>query len=155
MQGFALMRRLFVAIVLLAGACSDATGPADQGVLLAQAEALWSRRAIVNYHFTITRFCECIPESAGPVVVQVLDGEVLTRRYLTGTAVDPQYDDLFRTVPGLFDTIREAIAAPAAAVSVSYNGSYGYPESIQIDWVAGLADDEVSYRITDFAPALP
>ncbi|HEX9892689.1 MAG TPA: DUF6174 domain-containing protein, partial [Gemmatimonadales bacterium] len=63
---------------------------------------------------------------------------------------DPQFADLFAAVPGLFDLIEEAIHAPAAGLAVRYNPAYGYPESIQIDWVAGVVDDEVSYHITDF-----
>ena len=104
-----------------------------------------------DYQFTIARVCECAPESAGPVVVEVRDGVVSERTYASGISVDPQYSDLFTSVPGLFDLIDEAIRRDAAGLAVRYNASYGYPESIQIDWVAGAVDDEVSYRITDFA----
>ena len=36
-------------------------------------------------------------------------------------------------------------------MAVRYDGAYGYPVSIQIDWVAGAVDDEVSYHITEFS----
>ena len=47
----------------------------------------------------------------------------------------------------------EALRREAAGLAVRYNATFGYPESIQIDWVAGAVDDEVSYRITDFSLA--
>ena len=57
---------------------------------------------------------------------------------------------MFTSVPGLFDLIDEAIRRDVAGLGVRYNSEFGYPESIQIDWLAGAVDDEVSYRITDF-----
>lgn len=142
---------LVLAVIAVAG-CSDSTGPGDQRGLLEQNLALWSRKGPGSYRFTITRSCECIPEMTGPVVIEVVNGQVDDRRYATGGAVSPQYDDLFRPIPGLFELIGLALDSPAAAVSVRYDAVYGYPASIQIDWVAGVADDEVSYRVDDFAP---
>jgi len=144
--------RLWVPALLLLAGCSDATGPGDQHALLQQNLALWSRRGPADYQFTITRICECLPETAGPVLIEVRDGQVNDRRYDSGAAVSPQYDDLFRPIPGLFDLISQALETPAAALSVRYNRRYGYPESIQIDWVAGVVDDEVSYRVDGFVP---
>jgi hypothetical protein len=141
--------------LLLAAACSETTGPTDPAALLDQNIALWARQGVVSYQYTISRGCECVPESTGPTVVVVRNGTVEARRYLTGATVDPQFESLFTPVPGLFDLIRLAIEQPAAALAVRYNSDYGYPESIVIDWVAGTADDEVSYRITDFSPLPP
>lgn len=137
---------------MLLAACSDATGPSDPLALLAQNMTFWEQQGVPSYQFTIRRVCECIPEQMGPVVVEVRNGTVHQRRYETGTAVSPQFDDLFRPVPGLFELIRDAIQFPAAAIAVRYDRSYGFPESIQIDWVAGEVDDEVSYQISDFTP---
>jgi hypothetical protein len=133
-------------------ACTDATGPQDQLALLEGGVRKWYLTGPDDYEYTIQRLCECTLESSGPVVVVVRGGEVEARRYSTGAAVDPQYEGLFTNVPGLFDLIRGAFDLPAAALSVRYNGRYGYPESIQIDWVAGAVDDEVSYNVTEFTP---
>ena len=145
------LSRLSVLGGLLLAACSDATGPSDPLTLLSQNMTLWNQRGLPSYQFTIQRVCECIPEQMGPVVVEVRNGVVQQRRYQTGTAVSPQFDDLFRPVPGLFELIHDAIHFPVAALAVRYDRFYGFPESIQIDWVAGEADDEVSYLISDFA----
>ena len=146
------LSRILLPLFLALGACSAPTEPADPRALLAQNRALWGSANISAYQYTITRYCECTPESAGPVVVEVRSGKVETARYIDGAAVDPQFSGLFTNVPGLFDLIEEALNRPAAAVSARYHASLGYPESIQIDWVAGAVDDEISYRITDFSP---
>ena len=144
------MRKYLLVLLVAAGACSSSTDPSDETQALALSRARWYGSGIADYQFTIARLCECTPESVGPVVVEVRDGQVAERKYASGSTVDPQYADLFTDVPGLFELIDEAIRRDAAGLAVRYNSAYGYPESIQIDWVAGTVDDEVSYRITDF-----
>lgn len=146
---FRFSRALLPALLVLAG-CSDATGPDDAAALLEQSRDTWFNAGITSYRYTITRSCECAPESAGPVTVEVRNGLVVDRRYQSGAAVSPQYSGIFTTVPGLFDIIEEAVALPAASLAVRYNEDHGYPESIAIDWVAGAVDDEVSYRVGSF-----
>lgn len=147
------MRLVSWALPLVAGVallgCSTPTAPDDPLLLLERNEATWSRAGITSYRYTIARSCFCIPESSGPVTVEVRSGQVVDRRYESGLGVSPQYSDIFTSVPGLFSLIREAVAYPAASVSVRYHPKLGYPESIAIDWVAGAVDDEVSYRISE------
>jgi hypothetical protein len=119
-------------------------------MLLERHRALWLAAGISSYRYSLERSCFCQRESLGPVVIEVRRGEVETRRYATGAPVDPQFAEIFTTIPGLFDLIESALDLPAAAVSVRYHRVLGYPQSIQIDWLAGAADDEVSYRITGF-----
>ena len=145
------MRKYLLVLLVAAGACSSSTEPSDQAQALSASRARWNRSGVTDYQFTIARVCECSPESVGPVVVEVRGGEVSERKYASGVTVDPQYADVFTDVPGLFDLIEEAIRRDAAGLAVRYNGTYGYPESIQIDWMAGAVDDEVSYRISDFS----
>ena len=137
--------------VAAVGACAAPTAPDNPADQLEQAKARWQQAGILTYQYTITRTCECTPEMTGPVTVEVRSGQVASQRYETGSAVDPQYADLFAPVPGLFDLIERAILLPAASVSVRYHHTLGYPESIAIDEVAGVVDDEVSYRVTGFA----
>ncbi len=144
------MRRTCLALVLALGACASATEPAAPATALALARATWYEASIASYRFTLVRLCECTPEMSGPVVIEVHGGQIAERRYISGTPVDPQFSEIFTDVPGLFDLIEQAIALPAAALAVRYNPAYGYPESIQIDWVAGAVDDEVSYRVSEF-----
>lgn len=144
------LSRALLPVLLVLASCSDPTGPDDAAALLERNRDAWFNTGVTSYRYTITRSCECLPESAGPVTVEVRNGLVVDRRYESGAAVSPQYSGIFTTVPGLFDIIEEAVALPAASLSVRYNEDYGYPESIAIDWVAGAVDDEVSYRVSDF-----
>lgn len=146
---FLRLTRPILFALALAG-CSDTTGPDDPAVLLEQNRALWSRSGVTSYRYTISRSCECVPESAGPVTIDVRDGLVVDRRYESGAAVNLQYSEVFTTVPGLFAIIQDAVDLPAASIAVRYNKDLGYPESIAIDQVAGAVDDEVSYRVTGF-----
>ena len=144
------MRKILLVFLLALAGCTESTGPSDPSTALALSRARWFRSGITDYQFTIARVCECAPESSGPVVVEVRDGLVEERTYVSGVSVDPQFSDLFTSVPGLFDLIGEAIRRDAAGLAVRYNPEFGYPESIQIDWMAGAIDDEVSYHVTDF-----
>jgi len=145
---------LLLISLLLVGACTDSTGPSDPERLLEQNIALWNRTSPASYQYTLTRLCNCADPITQPVTIVVRNQLVETRNYLSGLPVEPQYDQLFTSVPGLFDLIRTGIITPAAGLAVRYDATMGYPVSIQIDWVAGVADDEVSYRIEDFE-ALP
>ena len=136
----------------LALGCADATGPSSEALALEEHEAYWLAHGPASYQYVIQRLCECVPEATVPVTVVVRDGEVLARRNaITGAPVDPQFDQIFVPVPGLFALVRQAIELPAAALAVRYNGAWGFPESIQIDWVAGVVDDEFSYSVTGFS----
>ncbi len=151
-----IMRRLFLLLgLVLVSACGTPTGPGDQAEFLSRNMALWARRGPVSYQYTLARSCECLPEVTQPVTIVVRNQVVAERHYLTGAPVDPQYDAIFSSVPGLFDLIEQALNANAPGVAVRYNRQLGYPESIQIDWVAGTADDEVSYLISGFGPITP
>ena len=147
------MRKLLFVFFLAVTGCTDSTSPSDEATALALSRARWFNYGFTDYQFTIARVCQCLPEMAGPVLVEVRGGLVVEQRYASGISVDPQYSDLFTAVPGLFDLIDEALRREAAGLAVRYNATFGYPESIQIDWVAGAVDDEVSYRITDFSLA--
>lgn len=142
---------LLLLAILGLGACSNPAAPDDPAAELQLNRDRWSRTGVVSYRFTITRDCFCTPEMSGPVVIEVRAGEVISRTYEGGSAVDPQFADLFVTIPGLFGIVEDAILSQAAALSVRYDPELGYPRSIAIDPVAGVADDEVSYRVTGFA----
>lgn len=139
----------------LLAACGSPTAPGDQSEALARNRALWARKGPENYQIVMSRACECLPDATQPVTIIVRNGVVEGRQYLSGTAVDPQYEALFVSIPELFDLIQQAINENAPGIGVRYDAQLGYPESIQIDWVAGTADDEVSYRISDFGPISP
>lgn len=148
------MRRLipFLLGAALLTACGTPTEPGDPAEALSRNRALWVQKGPANYQIVMSRLCECLPEATQPVTVVVRNQVVEGRRYLTGAPVDPQYDALFVSIPELFDLIQQAIDGNAPGLAVRYHPLLGYPQSIQIDWVAGTSDDEVSYMVSDFGP---
>lgn len=151
------MRRLIPLLLgaTLLGGCGAPTAPGDPAEALARNRSLWARKGPASYQIVMSRVCECLPEATQPVTIVVRNLVVEGRRYLSGAPVDPQYDALFVSIPELFDLIGQAIDGDAPGIAVRYHGQLGYPESIQIDWVAGTADDEVSYLMSDFGPVAP
>lgn len=145
--------------LLLCLACSRATDPGDSRAALAEARLLWTRHGVPSYRLTLVRETSGSMVTANaaestlgvPVVVEVRDGIVVQRFYLsTGLPVSDALQQGFPDVPGLFDRIQRAIDEEAAALQVRYDETRGYPLSIQIDQVAGVAGDEETYRVTGF-----
>ena len=57
--------------------------------------------------------------------------------------------DQFNTVEELFAIIEHA--KDANKLSVEFDAQFGYPTSINIDYAAAIADDEVSYRLSNLS----
>jgi len=139
------MRRLaLLALVLTLAACESPTGPSDREQLL-QARARWDANGSDSYSFEINRGCFCV--LGGRLVeVTVQDGAVVAAQYLDSKGpVDATLLGYVPTVPDLFDLIQDAIDRQAVSFVASYDPVYGYPTSIEIDYSATTADDELRY----------
>ena len=139
------MRRLaLLALVLSLAACESPTGPSDREQLQ-EARARWDANGNDSYSFEINRGCFCV--LGGRLVeVTVKDGAVVAAQYLdSGGPVDASLLGYVPTVPDLFDLIQDAIDRQAVSFVASYDPVYGYPTSIEIDYSATTADDELRY----------
>lgn len=135
--------------------CSD-QGPED--VLFAQLDAareLWTRSRPGRYAYTLEQVCDCPPEEAGPVRIEVDGASVLSRTYASGAAVPDALAGLFPTVDELFALIGDAIAASAWDVRASYDPGSGVPLSVRIDYEPLEFGEEVAYRTVSLPSALP
>jgi hypothetical protein len=126
----------------------------DEIVRLRQQLALWRNVRPAPYGAVVERVCFCTPAGRGPVRVQVAvaggagNENVLDRHYLAdGSRVPQEMAEFFPGVEGLFALIGQALATGAAAVDVEYHATLGYPVRVYIDQHAGIADDEVEYRV--------
>jgi hypothetical protein len=118
-----------VSVAIALSACGSATGPAA-GL---GARATWEIRGPASYSYQLFRSCECTPAMGGPVVVEVRNGVVESRHYVsTGASVDTAYAARFPTVEGLFTIVEQAANAGVSPVVVSYDATLGYPKRIQI-----------------------
>ncbi|MEO8450280.1 MAG: DUF6174 domain-containing protein [Gemmatimonadota bacterium] len=139
--------RTLLAGVLLAGpACS--TDPSDD---LIGARQRWASQHISTYVITVSKSCECL----GPwkIDVHIQNGAVVSMvDPATGQQLPVPFSGPYQDVEGLFTTVEAAIQQHAHSLTVRYNRTYGYPESISIDWNPKAVDDEIAYAVTDFQP---
>ena len=142
-------RRMFVlAALLLPAGCSSITGAESD---FERAHVRWSSRRPAAYDYTMRLSCFCGSEVTRPVVIVVRGNLVESRTYAdNGAPVPAQYDIVFPTIDGLFDTIQKAFDQRAARVDVSYDPAMGYPVSIALDGATNVADDESSYTLSNF-----
>ena len=138
------------AAAVTVGACDGPTAPERK---LQAARLKWERTRPAAYTITVARFCFCTQEGSGPVIVSVRDGVVESRTYVdNGAAVAPTDAGNFPTVDGLFEVIEDARRQGAYAINVTYDPARGFPVVISIDYERATADDELTYRATNFQP---
>lgn len=114
---------------------------------LAAARQQWDESRPDAYRVTVAQSCFCPPEVVEPRAVTVEGDEVtdVDPPIPGGLGVEPL------TVDVLFDVLERAVVE-ADALDVTYNEAYGIPQSIDIDWIAGAADDEIWYEVQSFEP---
>lgn len=88
---------------------------------------------------------------AGPVRVDVVDGQVVDADY-----PDPLLETVltsipFRTVAEMFDRARTTLEQ-GGLVEVTFDESYGHPTLLTIDPVPDAIDDEYSVRVVSVEP---
>lgn len=111
---------------------------------------LWSEQNILNYRYTLTNGCFCIPEARGPVVITVQNGIATSITTPTGEPVNPEFFERYKTIPKLFDVIADAIARKAFDLDVQYDSQLGYPTQININYDSQIADEELYLTIENF-----
>jgi hypothetical protein len=53
-------------------------------------------------------------------------------------------------VEGVFLKLEADLAGDPDEINVTYDPTYGYPATVNIDYIAAAADDELSYGISNF-----
>jgi hypothetical protein len=138
-------------LLVFAMSCRDATGPDRRISDLETAHRHWQAQNLHTYAFTLQRGCFCT--NLHPLYVFVLSDKVAGVFDLeTGTFVDPE---LGKTIEELFTFVRNAIDQHAQLIRAEYDAAKGFPAEIDYDGAAQIADDEISYRITDVHPVTP
>ena len=138
------MSRSVLRLTLVAALITGCREPTNTGAQLTAALDRWERRGAGSYSVTVARYCECLPEWTGPVVVTV-DAGIVSRHYeRTGEPVPEQHAGYFPTIEGLFAIIEEARRDRRQLV-VRYDRTYGYPRRIDIDPELQPVDGGVTY----------
>jgi hypothetical protein len=145
------LRLAATALLFAAISCGDATGPTHSTADLDAARQRWHARNLHTYAFELQRSCFCA--NTHRLFVAVVDDAVTGVLDLdTGEWVDAQ---LGETVDELFTFIQNATDRHASLMRAEYDPEQGFPTAIDYDGAAQIADDEVSYRVSNVHPITP
>ncbi len=100
--------------------------------------------------YTRQQSCFCLYDVVRPMNVTEQNGEIIAANYAdTGEAVPENIRENLASVSDIFDRLYNAYQSNAERIDVSYDPDYGYPSSVYIDQSSMIADEEMSYRISD------
>ena len=146
------MRCLIItALALTVVACNDNDGadvsPEQQA--LDSNQTLWSNQGFTHYQYTYSVGCFCLPEEN---IVVVVEDNVVTDAFYTpsGLALTEERKARLLIVEELFAIVQDAIDSEADELRVEYDGTRGFPTTIDIDYSHTIADDEILRRISNF-----
>ena len=78
-------------------------------------------------------------------------GKVRSATHLNGTVITDPYElDMILTIEQLYAEVRGAIRERVETLVVEWNFPYGHPSFVFIDRSLWIADEEVSYEISEF-----
>lgn len=149
-----MMIRTWIFAAVLGAAATAAAEHLDdvQEDLVAERQK-WQSNHITEYTYRFQRICFCLPEFTEPGIVTVSNGKIASvMSTIDGNSLDPS---VFLTIDGLFDVLQAAIDSHAGDVVANYDASFGYPVSLDIDYVLGAVDDEISFRAGEFERCVP
>ena len=130
---------------MLAISCNDPSGPGSHVGNINAARLRWRAQNLHTYAVTIQRSCFCA--NVHPLYVVVLSDTVAgVFDVETGEWVDPR---LGMTVEDLFTFIQNAADRSTYLIRAEYHPAMGFPTRIDYDGAAQVADDEISYRVSD------
>ena len=140
---------LFATLALLMSSCSILPNRA-----LASARDRWRNANVSHYRYNLAVGCFCAFTQKMPLTVEVQDGKLRSMVYKDGTPVSAEETQIFApysTMDSLFDFTGETLRK-ADDVKVDYDPAYGFPASVQIDFIRNAADDELTLTVTNFQP---
>lgn len=141
---------ILIALGLLLTACAGQSKDAEPVTDYPEAMALWQSKAVAGYEVTIEQTCFCPPDLLQPMRVTVRQGKVIDIEGLEQPLNHPEVLDERRlTIEGLLGLIAES-GETVSKLVVQYDQHYGFPTRLEIDGSPFIADDEFSYRLTDF-----
>jgi hypothetical protein len=134
---------------MVASGSSDIFGPGSKLTSLDSARERWRQAGLHDYSFTFQAICFCAYTQ--PLRVLVMSDSVYA-------VTDPQTNQpvprgVAKTVDGLFDFVDRAIHDKAHQIEATYDGGRGYPTRIDYDGSQNVADDELTYLISNLLPS--
>jgi hypothetical protein len=167
MPAFFVRASIGAAFVFIVGACSTSDplgvgGSNNGGNGATQAEydlavKKWQASAPVHYRIVVQQTCECSTDfqRASRVTVRRTGGQDVEQiedvvDAATLQPVSSERRQAAKSVDGLLVLISQALALKPQESRVTYDGTLGYPISINIDPVTSIPGDEFVFKVTSF-----
>ena len=150
---------LLLVLTIVLSTCATIANAGETKSELEQARDKWEAAGISHYQINVFVSCFCAFNDEMPLVVEVKDGEVLSLESATGKDLNPtnlQYYERYLTIDKLFSEIGNGFKSEgsnqgaADKVEVTYDETYGFPTTINIDFVEQAVDDELYITVSDF-----
>jgi hypothetical protein len=138
-----MMRNTVFLVVLFFLSCTKSGENED----FSRNRALWEKKNLSNYEFTLTVSCFCPEDVTEPHLLKVVDDTIAS---VNDIPYNPSTMGLLMTIDELFTYVGNSIESKPYQKSITYNSLYGYPESVYFDFEKTMADEEIGYRITGF-----
>lgn len=140
-----------MAAIFLAACVSDpeTSAPPDSDTPdLTAPRMRWEENEPAAYAYTVSRHCFC---AGGPVHVVADRDSVVSAVAEPGRGLPEILPDIqIYSMDSLFAEVQSASARDAHSRRLSFDATYGFPDSVAIDFSAQMADEEYSLVITDF-----
>jgi len=139
-------RWTFVALALAGTLACHSTSPSEES--FNSSRQRWIDANVVSYSMLITR----TDGTGDPVAVRVtVANGAVTSRVFDGTSQDVPAADAskYPDVNALFDLIQDGFNR-AQTVTVTFDQTYGFPASMNINYTIGSFDDDLVIAVTEF-----
>ncbi|MCB1638162.1 MAG: hypothetical protein KDI15_04885, partial [Thiothrix sp.] len=127
-----------------------------QGQLLADFQdnyAKWqnfsNRHADLPVSYTTQQTCFCPQEITQPLNVTEINGEIVSVTDINGQPVPDYVRDSVSSIGERFEQLQNAYLNGAESIRADYDPTLGFPTSVLIDQSSMIADEEVSYTISN------
>lgn len=118
------------------------------------ARSRWQSAHVTHYRYDLHVGCFCAFVDRMPLTIEVENGAVKSMLYSDGTPVPQDQREIFaRYAPmdTMFAFTADALHR-ADEAKVEYDAKYGFPATVQIDYIRQAADDELGLSVTNFQP---
>tara|TARA_B100000768_G_scaffold154926_1_gene151785 strand:+ start:653 stop:1099 length:447 start_codon:yes stop_codon:yes gene_type:complete len=130
--------------------CTKKTGVIPEDELnLQEQEKKWKKQGIIDYEFTSQISCFCQSDYTLPKAISVKNDEIQS---INGVAYANLEYENHMTIDELFDYIEDHQNKNPVIENLEFDSVYGFPSYIYFDISEVIADDEISYTITNFIP---
>ncbi len=134
---------LTLIFALLLTACGSAVNSQEQK---------WQAQNINHYRMQVHVSCFCAFMDKMPITVEVQNGVATSILDANGQPLVGQEDEWLKnyfTVTDLF-AFAKTVTNEAEEVTIEYDPTYGFPSSINVDYIKLAMDDEISITVQNF-----